>query len=176
MLCKIRLRLLSILFTTTAIFFLFAQFKDDDKKRGAKQIVFFEEKFEDTSFASRGWYDNTTVSLSSTEHISASANSGEYHWKKGDTKPVNGGALRKKFPETDEVYISFWIKYSTDFTGSNKPYHPHEKVLRVLTLAEVYLCHSSLIEVGKKLSGASLRNSMMRLFPSALAFCKRFTV
>jgi len=37
-------------------FFLFAQFKDDDKKRGAKQIVFFEEKFEDTSFASRGWY------------------------------------------------------------------------------------------------------------------------
>ena len=126
MLCKICLRSLSILFTTTTIFFLFAQFKDDDKKRGAKQIVFFEEKFEDTSFASRGWYDNTIVSLSSTEHILASANSGEYHWKKGDTKPVNGGALRKKFPETDEVYISYWIKYIADFTGSNKPYHPHE--------------------------------------------------
>src|SRR6476660_2050798 len=99
MLCKIPLRSLFILFTTTTIFFLFAQFKMDVvKKHGAKQVVFFEEKFEDTSFASRGWYDNTTVSLSSTEHTQESTSSAAYHWKKGDTKPVNGGALRKKFP------------------------------------------------------------------------------
>ena len=95
-------------------------------KNSVKPINFFEEKFEDTNFLSRGWYDNTTLSLSTTEHNSGSIKSAEYHWQVGTTKPVNGGAIRKKFTESDEVYVSFWVKYSLNYTGSNKLYHPHE--------------------------------------------------
>ncbi len=88
--------------------------------------MLFQEDFEDTSFASRGWYDNTNVQLSSTEHISGSTRSVEYRFLQGATTPTSGGAIRKKFPDTDEVYVSLYVKYSSNWTGSNKTYHPHE--------------------------------------------------
>lgn len=89
------------------------------------QTIFFKETFEDTQFESRGWYDNTpALTLSSTEHIPGSTHSIEFHFKVGATT-ANGG-VRHLFPESDEVYLSYWVKYSTNWTGSNKPYHPHD--------------------------------------------------
>jgi hypothetical protein len=38
------------------------------------------------------------------------------------------------FTPTDSVCIDFWIKYSANYTGSNKPYHPHE--FQILTTEE----------------------------------------
>jgi len=84
------------------------------------------ENFDDAQLSQRGWYDNTVASISKTEHIPGSTGSLEFNFKQGATKPVNGGPLRKKFADTNSVYVSYYIKYSANWQGSNKPYHPHE--------------------------------------------------
>ncbi len=89
--------------------------------------ILFTETFEDSNFTSRGWYDNTDLQLSSKEHIAGSAHSVEYHFIRGEQKPaVSGGAIRRKFTETDSVYISYYVKHSASWIGSGQPYHPHE--------------------------------------------------
>jgi len=86
--------------------------------------VFFEELFDDTNFTSRDWYDNTNTQISTVEHIPGSTASAEYHFNVGATSP--GGAMRKLFPESETVYVSLYIKHSANWTGSNRPYHPHQ--------------------------------------------------
>lgn len=88
--------------------------------------VLFQEAFEDSNFSARGWYDNTTLSLSTTEHISGSTASLQYRWTLGSTVPINGGSARHLFTLTDSVYVSYWVKYSSNYTGMNKTYGPHE--------------------------------------------------
>jgi hypothetical protein len=88
--------------------------------------ILFEETFEDAAFDTRGWYDNINLQLSTTEHIAGSTSSAEFHFVQGATKPTSGGAIRKKFSETEQIYVSFFIKHSSSWTGSNKSYHPHE--------------------------------------------------
>ncbi len=87
--------------------------------------ILFQEFFEDLNVASRGWYDNTNLPLSAVEHITGSTNSAEFHFLQGAAKPVSGAAIRKKFAETEEIYLSFYIKHSTSWVGSGRPYHPH---------------------------------------------------
>ena len=88
--------------------------------------LLFEEDFENSNIASRGWYDNTNVELSTTEHIAGSTASAQYHWLVGATIPTSGGAQRHKFTPTSSVYLSYYVKYSTNYVGSGKAYHPHE--------------------------------------------------
>jgi hypothetical protein len=89
--------------------------------------ILFEEKFEDADLVSRGWYDNTTLKLSTKEHLSGSTSSVEFHFLRGAKVPEqSGGSIRKKFAESDSIYISFYIKHSSNWVGSGKPYHPHE--------------------------------------------------
>ena len=89
--------------------------------------VFFEELFDDSNFAARGWYDgDQSFLLSTTEHIPGSISSAEFHFLPGATTPTTGGARRKLFTETESVYLSFYIKHSTSWTGSNLSYHPHQ--------------------------------------------------
>ena len=91
--------------------------------------MLFQEDFEDTSFTSRGWYDSTSLKLSTTEHHSGNS-SVEYHFLPNATTPeISGGAIRRLFTPTDEVYVSLYVKYSTNWTGSNRSYHPHEFLL-----------------------------------------------
>lgn len=87
--------------------------------------VLFQEPFEDTNYSSRGWYDTTGGALSSTEHIPGSTKSFECRFLAGAQKCSGGTPHRVLFQETDSVYVSFWIKHSTNWTASNKPYHPH---------------------------------------------------
>ncbi|GAX62999.1 hypothetical protein SCALIN_C46_0003 [Candidatus Scalindua japonica] len=91
--------------------------------------ILFKEDFEDKNFTSRGWYDNTNLSLTVSEHVPGSKSSVVFHFKKNDKTPQSGGAIRKKFTETDEVYVSYFVKYSSNWEGSNKTYHPHELYL-----------------------------------------------
>ena len=86
----------------------------------------FTETFEDSNFLSRGWYDETGLVLSTTEHIPGSTKSVQFRFTQGATKPTSGAAIRKKFTATDSVYVSYWVKYSSNWTGSNQAYHPHE--------------------------------------------------
>jgi uncharacterized protein YjdB len=88
--------------------------------------LLFQENFEDANLASRGWYDNTSVILSTTEHIAGSNSSAQYRFLAGATSPTSGGAQRHKFTPSNSFYVSFYVKYSANWVGSNKPYHPHE--------------------------------------------------
>ena len=90
--------------------------------------ILFEEPFEDSDFAARGWYDiaNGGGTLSSTEHIPGSTMSFECRFLVGDTNCNAGRPGRIQFEETESVYLSYWVKHSANWIGSNKPYHPHE--------------------------------------------------
>ena len=84
-----------------------------------------EEHFDDAALASRGWYDNTKVEISTAEKYKG-AGSAQYTFNAGATTPTSGGAIRHKIPETESVYIRYYIKYSSNWVGSGKSYHPHQ--------------------------------------------------
>jgi uncharacterized protein YjdB len=86
--------------------------------------LLFHEDFEDANIALRGWYDNTSIAISTSEHVSGSNASAQYHFAKGGTSP--GSAQRHKFTPTNSLYISYYVKYSTNWVGSGQDYHPHE--------------------------------------------------
>ena len=88
--------------------------------------ILFQEGFDDANLAGRGWYDNPNVLLSTTEHIANSTSSIQYTFMQGATSPTAGSALRKTFTPTDSIYLGHWVKYSTNWVGSQKPYHPHQ--------------------------------------------------
>jgi len=92
----------------------------------AQATVLINEPFDNANIASRGWYDNTSPAISTTEHIPGSTGSLMEHFTVGAMTPVQGGALRHKFTPTDTVYLSYWIKYSTNWIGSRTTYHPHQ--------------------------------------------------
>jgi hypothetical protein len=88
--------------------------------------VLFNESFEDGNFSSRGWYDNTNMQMTSAQHASGSSQSIEFRFLKGATTPTSGSAMRKLINETDSLYVSYDVKYSSNWLGSNHDYHPHE--------------------------------------------------
>ncbi|HCC05036.1 TPA: hypothetical protein DEP58_01880, partial [Patescibacteria group bacterium] len=85
--------------------------------------VLFSEPFDNNSFASRGWYDNTTHGT--VVSGGQSGNALQWAWAQGATKPTNGGSMRKKFTPTDSLYVSFYVKFQSGWRGSQKAYHPH---------------------------------------------------
>ena len=88
--------------------------------------VLFEESFADGCLSKRGWYDNTSLLISSAEHAPGSASSAQFHFLAGATSPTSGGAIRHKFTPSSSVDISFDVKYSDNWVGSAHTYHPHE--------------------------------------------------
>jgi uncharacterized protein YjdB len=88
--------------------------------------LLLQENFEDANLASRGWYDNTSVVISTAEHIAGSNSSAQYHFLAGATTPTSGGGQRHKFAPSNSFYVSFYVKYSANWVGSNQLYHPHE--------------------------------------------------
>ncbi len=98
------------------------------------QTILLIESFEDNNFASRGWYDFTSADVTNKEHIDNSKACFECKFLKGQKKCSGGTPGRHLFQETDEVYVSYWVKYSSNWEGSNKPYHPHE--FHILTNAD----------------------------------------
>lgn len=90
------------------------------------RTVFFHESFEDANLAERLWYDNTKLSIASQGHAPSSKHAVEFKFLKGAKTPLSGGAIRKKFNPSESVYVSYWVRYSPNWEGSNKPYHPHE--------------------------------------------------
>jgi hypothetical protein len=96
--------------------------------------VFFQETFDTPDLAARGWYDNTRPSLSSAEHAGGGGGSIEYRFLAGATKPTAGSPMRRTFGPSDAVYLSYHVKYSANWVGSQKPYHPHE--FHLLTTAD----------------------------------------
>ena len=92
------------------------------------------EDFETADLATKGWYDNTTLTFSTTEHITNRGQSLEFHWLPGAKMPTSGGAVRHLFSATTTLYVSYWVKYQDRYQGSGLTYHPHE--VYVLTNAD----------------------------------------
>ena len=90
--------------------------------------TFFTEGFENTSFSSRGWYDATNHPITTSQPHSGTA-AAQYHWAVGDTQPSGLAGMRHLFTASDSTYVSYWVKYSSNFIGSNQTYHPHEFLL-----------------------------------------------
>jgi hypothetical protein len=87
--------------------------------------VLIQEGFEDAAFAGRGWYDNASPVLTTAQHLSGTR-ALEMHFPAGASVPVAGGSMRHLFTASPTVYVSFWVKYSSNWVGSARPYHPHE--------------------------------------------------
>lgn len=85
--------------------------------------LLFSESFENNSYASRGWYDNSNQGT-----IVSGGQSGnclQWAWAKGATTPTNGGSMRMKFTPTDSLYLSYYVKFQSGWQGSQQTYHPH---------------------------------------------------
>ncbi len=89
--------------------------------------VLFQENFDDTNFSGRGWYDfqGGGGAISTIEHISGSSASFECHFLQGATGCNGGAPMRHAFTPTSQVYISYWVKHSSNWIGSGTTYHPH---------------------------------------------------
>jgi hypothetical protein len=91
--------------------------------------LLFEEKFEDNQFAARGWYDIPATgftSVTTAEHATGSRQSLEAKFAAGATSPSPYAGGRHLFTPSESVYLTYWVKYSTNWVGSGKTYHPHE--------------------------------------------------
>jgi uncharacterized protein YjdB len=90
--------------------------------------VLFEEKFEDTNFAGRGWYDIYSGGLTSlsTDHIPGSTHSLQVNFVAGQTGASPSTSGRHLFTPSNSVYLRYWVKYSTNWIGSGQTFHPHE--------------------------------------------------
>ncbi|MBK8997262.1 MAG: hypothetical protein IPM35_16145 [Myxococcales bacterium] len=87
--------------------------------------VLFQEKFDDASFTARGWYDGSQGTISQTEHAPGSTSSFQCAFAQGGTACSAGKPARHKITPSETVYASFWLKLSSNWVGSGKPYHPH---------------------------------------------------
>ena len=80
----------------------------------AAVVTLLQEGFEDGSFAARGWYDGSSSVLSTAEKY-AGTRSLECRFTAGGTSCPTPS--RHLFQETDSVYISYYIKHSTNWVG-----------------------------------------------------------
>jgi len=86
--------------------------------------VLFVEPFDDSDFASRGWYDGPAGAVSPDSHDGPGAF--ECTFEAGGTSCRDGKPARHPITETETVYVSFWVRYDDAWVGSGRPYHPHE--------------------------------------------------
>jgi hypothetical protein len=88
--------------------------------------ILLQERFQDNAFAARGWYDNTSLVTTTAQHLPGSTAALEAHFLAGARTPTWGRAARHLFRATPTLYVSYWVKYSDNWVGSGRSYHPHE--------------------------------------------------
>jgi hypothetical protein len=90
-------------------------------RSSAQNILLFED-FESNDLAAKGWYDGFPDKTTTDEHKKGSR-AYEAHFLPRATSVPAG---RHLFTPTSKVYISYWVKYSSNWVGSQVAYHPHE--------------------------------------------------
>lgn len=97
--------------------------------------ILLQEGFDDSSLSSRGWYDmNGTVTIDTTPaNVHSGGGSLQASFGSGGTRPP-WLIARHLFTPTDTLYVSFWVKYSSNWIGSSESFHPHE--INILSDAE----------------------------------------
>ena len=90
----------------------------------------FRDPCEDQNWESRGWYDGAeasgTLPLAADGAVPTSDNSIQFAFAITATTPTSAGTWRLAFTATDNIYLSYYVKYSSDWVGSGQSYHPHE--------------------------------------------------
>ena len=84
--------------------------------------TFFTESFEDANFSSRGWYEAGASAIVSGGQ---SGNCLELAWPSGSVYPNNVHTLRHAFTATETLYVKLYMKFDTNWEGSQVGYHPH---------------------------------------------------
>jgi hypothetical protein len=92
---------------------------------GGSGTILFQEDFEGSGF-SAGWYDNTSVLMSTAEHTANSTASAQYRFTAGATMPTSGASSRHKFTPSSSVYIRYDVKFTSKWVRSGLACHPHE--------------------------------------------------
>ncbi len=87
-------------------------------------ITLFTDGFDDNNFASRGWFDDTSVDIDTSTKYSG-AGSLRLSWGAGQTNPTLVSTMRKDFAATDALYLSFYWRFNSSWVGSGVAYHPH---------------------------------------------------
>lgn len=89
-----------------------------------KSSSIFSEDFDDTKLLDRGWYDGQKFQVDATE-----AKSGlgaiRYHWKDDTSVPESSSGIRRQFEPTESVYLRCYLKLSSGWKWTYRPYHPH---------------------------------------------------
>ncbi len=91
----------------------------------AAEELLFEETFEDTAFAARGWYDNPQIEITDTERTGGRS-ACVWDWKKTGDTVCEGRGGRVLFPASDSVFLTYQVKHSADWTWTGRGWHPHE--------------------------------------------------
>ncbi|NCO41240.1 MAG: hypothetical protein COY42_33610 [Armatimonadetes bacterium CG_4_10_14_0_8_um_filter_66_14] len=95
-------------------------------RASAAEKLLFEELFEDTNWAARGWYDGPTMEITADERLPGSKHACVWHWRqKGDVTPDSKGA-RVRLPPVSNVTLDFHMKHSANWTWTGVNWHPHE--------------------------------------------------
>jgi hypothetical protein len=93
---------------------------------GAQEIpgLLFSESFDDADLVARGWYDGKRFTISQKE---AFAGKGciEYRWNAGTLTPAGSQGVRRRIRPTEVVYLRYYLKLSSGWGWSGRPYHPH---------------------------------------------------
>ena len=92
-------------------------------EKGSNRDFFFET-FDHDLLLQREWYDGQRFEIDSGDSKSGSG-SIRYHWKSGTSTPHNSSGIRRLFEPSDSIYLRCFIRLSTDWKWTQKPYHPH---------------------------------------------------
>ncbi|HEY6156194.1 MAG TPA: Ig-like domain-containing protein [Gemmatimonadales bacterium] len=88
--------------------------------------LLLQEDFADAGFATRGWYDDYNLPVTTAQHMAGSTSALEIHLAPGAVYAPFGTSARHAFQPTSTLYVSYWVKYSDNWVGSATPDHPHE--------------------------------------------------
>jgi hypothetical protein len=84
----------------------------------------FHESFEDDGLLRRGWYDGRRFAISQAEPYAGNGCL-EYRWEDRGTTPVSSSGLRHLFEPAEVVYLRCYIRLSSGWGWTGRPYHPH---------------------------------------------------
>ncbi len=116
-----------------------------------QQLV--SEGFESSNLANDGWFDATNVSIANVARPGSSGtHSLLWHWAQGTTAPQ--GSSRIDFTPSNSVYMSYWIKFSSNWIGSGLAYQPH--MIQMITTADDHY-------IGPSLSHLTVYDEMLYL-------------
>ncbi|MEA1996820.1 MAG: hypothetical protein U9N45_04250 [Gemmatimonadota bacterium] len=124
---------LFVLLAAAGLFLLFGAFPGAGEVLIAaeqnQEKILFQESFEDTSWASNGWYDNPAIETDTREREHEGPPTGRaclWHWREEGDRLPGGKGGRVLFTPTESVTLSFYIKHSGCWEWTGRGWHPHE--------------------------------------------------